>query len=227
MEHVHGLNYLDLSVSDFDLGHRIVGFINYKVDWLDHLTTSFSLFYNGQSGDVFSYVYNDDGDLNGEGENESNLVYVPASQGEIVFADAATAGAEWTALDNFISNDPYLNSRRGDYAERNGARAPFSHILDFKFAQDIYVSSGDYKHTLQLTFDLFNLGNLINPKWGRKYYVSYNSFWLLDFEGFVDEANGDYTPTFSFDDPGDVWDIDDIGVNSSRWQAQIGLRYIF
>jgi len=227
METVNGLNYLDLSISDFDIGHRVVGFLNYKFDWISHLTTSFTLYYNGQSGDVFSYVYNDDGNINGEGENEGNLIYVPASQSEIVFADAATAAEQWAALDNFIENDPYLSTRRGQYAERNASRAPFRNIIDFKFAQDIYVTGGDYKHTLQLTFDLFNLGNLINPDWGRWYYVSYNTFTLLDFEGFVDEAGDDYTPTFSFSDPGDVWDIDDIGVNSSRWQAQIGLRYIF
>ena len=228
METVNGLNYLDMSISDFDLGHRIVGFINYKVDWINHLTTSLSLIYNGQSGDVYSYVYNDyPGILNGEGENTGNLIYVPASQDEIVFADAATTADQWTALDNFIENDKYLSTRRGDYAERNAARGPFSHIFDFKFAQDVYVTAGDYKHTLQLTFDLFNLMNLINNKWGRKYYISYNYSTLIDFEGFVDEAGGDYTPTFSFTDPGDVWDIDDIGVNSSRWQAQIGIRYIF
>ncbi len=105
---------------------------------------------------------------------------------------------------------------------------PFNHIIDFKFAQDIYVSSGEMKHTLQLTFDLFNLGNLINSSWGRMYYVGNKAMTLVDFEGFVDEDGGDYTPTFGFDAPeGDVWDIDDIGVNSSRWQAQIGIRYIF
>ena len=228
MENVSGLNYLDLTVSDFDLGHRFLAYANYKVDWIGHMTSSFTLYYNGQSGDVFSYVYNDNGNLNGEGENAGNLIYVPASQSEIVFSDAATASAQWSALDAFIENDDYLSTRRGEYAERNGARMPFTSVIDFKFAQDIYVSSGDIKHTLQLTFDLFNLGNLINSDWGRMFYVSNNALRLIDFDGFVNEAGGDYTPTFTFDAPeGDVWDIDDIGVQSSRWQAQIGLRYIF
>ncbi len=227
-EQVNGLNYLGLTYSDFDLGHRVVGYVNYKVDWINHMTSSFTFFYNGQSGDRFSYVYNDYGDLNGEGENSGNLIYIPASQSEIEFADAATASAQWTALDAFIESDPYLSTRRGLYAERNGARTPFSNIIDFKFAQDIYVSSGDMKHTLQLTFDLFNMTNLINNKWGRMYYIGNDALRLIDFEGFVDDVNGDYTPTFSFDEiDGDVWDIDDIGVQSSRWQAQIGLRYIF
>lgn len=51
---------------------------------------------------------------------------------------------------------------------------------------------------------------------------------LLDFEGFVDAANGDYTPTFELNTrDGDIWNIDDSGYRSSRWQAQIGVRYIF
>ena len=225
METVNGLNYLDLSISDFDLGHRIVGYVNYSVDWIGHLKSSFSLFYNGQSGDPFSYVYNDYGDMNGEGENSGNLIYVPANQGEIVLVDGDMSAAEqWAALDAFIENDDYLSTRRGQYAERNGARNPFTNIFDFKFAQDIYVSSGDYKHTLQLTFDLFNIGNLINNKWGRMYYISNDAYTLMDFEGFDDDGT---TPTFSFEDDGEPWNIDDIGVQSSRWQAQIGIRYIF
>jgi hypothetical protein len=227
METVNGLNYLDMSRSDFDLGHRVVGYLNYKVDWIGHLVSSFTLFYNGQSGDVFSYVYNDNGNLNGEGENEGNLIYVPASRDEIEFADAATADAQWEALDAFISNDEYLDSRRGDYAERNGSRTPSIHIFDFKFAQDIYVKGGETRHTLQLTLDLFNVGNMINKNWGRRYYTVNNAFTLIDFVGYRDAANGDYTPTFGFNEPDNVWSIDDIGVNSSRWQAQIGLRYIF
>jgi len=203
MEQVNGLNYLDLSISDFDMGHRVVGYINYTIDWLNHLTSSFTLYYNGLSGRPFSYVYNDFGDLNGESENSGNLIYVPASQDEIIFADAATANAQWEALDAYIENDEYLSTRRGEYAERNGARYPFTNIFDFKFAQDIYVSSGSMKHTLQLTFDLFNLGNLINKDWGRMYYVTNDAFTLISFEGFEDAAagNGDLSPTFSFDDP--------------------------
>lgn len=227
MENIHGLNYLDLTISDFDLRYRIIGYVNYKVDWIDHLTSSFTLFYNGQSGDAFSYVYNDYGDLNGEGENPGNLIFVPEEQGDIVFADDATAGEQWAALNVFIEDDPYLSTRRGMYAERNAARTPFENIIDFKFTQDIFVNYGGYKHTLQLTFDLFNLGNLINNKWGRMHYVDDNALQLIEFSGFLEDAGG-YTPTFTFDAPeGDVWDIDDNGVNSSRWQAQIGLRYIF
>ncbi len=220
MEQVNGLNNLELSTSDFDMGHRIIAFVTYQKEYLKNLSTAISLYYNGQSGEVYSYIYNDYGSLNGNGESSNNLIYIPASSSDINL----TSG-NWGELDEFINNDDYLSEHRGEYAERNGARNPFSSIIDLKFIQDIFVDAGGRKHTLQLTFDIFNLTNLINKDWGRRYYISNAAFPLLDFEGFDIDGT---TPTFSFDKPdSDIWSIDDVGFNSSRWQAQIGIRYIF
>ena len=221
MEQVNGLNNLELSYSDFDLGHRIVGFASYHFEWLNHLGTTFSLFYNGQSGKRYSYVYNDYGDLNGNGESDNNLIYIPATSSEISLNDGS-----WADLDAYIEADPYLSKHRGEYAERNGARTPFTHIFDFKIIQDIFTNFGsDRRHTLQLTFDIFNLGNMINKNWGRRYWVSNDAYKLIDFYDFDTDGT---TPIFEFDAPnGDPWNIDDSGIQSSRWQAQFGVRYIF
>ncbi|NQU81804.1 MAG: TonB-dependent receptor [Bacteroidetes bacterium] len=220
MEQVNGLNNLDLSRSDFDMGHRIIAFVTYQKEYLKNLSTAISLYYNGQSGEVYSYIYNDYGNVNGNGESNNNLIYIPASSSEIVL----TSG-NWGELDEFINNNDYLSEHRGEYSERNGARNPFSSVVDLKFIQDIFVDAGGRKHTLQLTFDIFNLTNLINKDWGRMYYISNAAFPLLDFKGFDTDGT---TPTFSFSKPdSDIWSIDDAGFNSSRWQAQIGIRYIF
>jgi hypothetical protein len=237
MENVNGLNNLDLSYSDFDLGSRITGYITYTKEFLKHLKSTFSLYYNGQSGSRFSYVYYNDASHNGHeyinGENQYNnveLIYIPASQDEIKFANDATAAQQWADLNAFIEGDKYLSKHRGEYAERNGARVPWSNIFDFKFSQDLFVNVSDRRQTLQFTFDVFNLGNLLNKKWGRRYYVSYGDYSLLNFEGFEKDINGNMTniPTFKFVKPkSKPWSIDDSGINSSRWQAQIGLRYIF
>ncbi|MGQ1889767.1 TonB-dependent receptor [Thermophagus sp. OGC60D27] len=229
METVNGLNNLDLSRSDFDLGHKINGYITYTVEYLKHLKSTFSLYYNGQSGMPFSYSYNDNGGVNGEGENEGNLIYVPASKDEIVFATGdglPSADEQWDNLNQFIQNDDYLSERRGKYAERNGARAPMSHIFDFKFVQDVWVNVSGSKQTLQFTIDIFNVGNLLNKDWGRRYYVPYGNSTIINFEGFAADGT---TPTYSFSRDGDYepWNIDDSGLNSSRWQAQIGIRYKF
>ncbi len=229
-EHVNGLNNLDLSYSDFSPGHRVTGLVSYTAEWLGALKSTFSLYYNGQSGRRYSYVVY--GYLNGERENRtSDLMYVPATASEITLGeydrdasayDYSNASAMWSDLNAFIEGDDYLSTRRGEYAERNGAVAPFSHIFDFMFSQDLFVNVADHRQTLQLTFNVFNLGNMINADWGRRYYVSYGSYGLISLEGF----DGD-TPVYSFTDYGDPFDIDDSGINSSRWQAQLGLRYIF
>ncbi|NOY38445.1 MAG: TonB-dependent receptor [Chlorobi bacterium] len=225
MEQVNGLNNLDLSYSDFDLGSRVVAFLSYRKEYANHLATTIGLYYNGQSGPRFSYIYNDRGNMNGNGESDNNLIYIPKNQGDIVFADAATASQQWTDLNDFIENDAYLSKHRGEYAERNGARLPFNNVVDMKIAQDIFVTTGDIKNTLQVTFDVFNLTNLLNKNWGRRYYVSYDYYRLIRFEGFDTDGT---TPTFSFNKPsGNIWNIDDSGIVSSRWQAQVGLRYIF
>lgn len=229
METVSGRNAMKLSRSDFDLGHRIVGFASYKVDYLKFGATTLSLFYNGQSSNPFSYVYRNS-IVNDWARTESNdLIFIPATKDQIVFKDNATADAQWAALDEYIKSDSYLNNNRGGYAERNSSRPPMVHIFDFKILQDFYINAGGKKHTLQLSWDVFNIGNLVNKKWGRQYFVNNDNFPLVTFEGFKNAAGGDYTPLMSFKKPtGTPWGLNDGSTgNISRWSSQLGIRYIF
>ena len=234
MENVYGLNHLEMSYSDFDLGSRILAFVSYKKEYANNFATTISVYYNGQSGSRYSYVYNDYGDLNGEGENAGNLIYVPNDASEINLIDIVddvlvvkTTEEQWNNLNALIKSDDKLNDRRGDYAERNGSRLPFESTFDLRIAQDFYLKAGKQTHTLQVSLDIFNFANLLNKDWGVKRYISYGAYQLLDFEGYMEDGT---TPQFSYDGPDDVEDIyniDDSGLFSSRWQAQIGVRYIF
>ncbi|AFM04388.1 outer membrane receptor for ferrienterochelin and colicins [Bernardetia litoralis DSM 6794] len=256
VQNVNGKNDLDLAYSNFDLGSRVVGMVSYRLDYLDHAATTISLFYNGQSGNRFSYIYNGQlaNDDTGSSSTASDLIYVPANQSDIVFnpitrtVDGAevvvTADQQWQAFDNYIKNDEYLNGRRGDYAERNGSRLPFVSTLDLRILQDFYIKTANgTKHNLQLSFDVFNFTNLINKDWGRMYFTYNENVTLVDFEGVNTVTNPDgstsYIPTFQFGsisssgeyqtitEAKDNYTIDDSGVNSSRWQMQIGVRYSF
>ena len=221
-------NRAEVGVSGFDPGHRIVGNISYAKEYINHLKTMVSLTYIGQSGRVVSYIYNDYyGDFTKEAYQGPQLIYVPANSSEIIFDETdATAAAQWAELDAFISGNKYLDSRRGQYAERNGSRLPFENRFDFRIAQDIFVMAGQRRQTLQITFDIFNIGNMISKDWGRIYYASNGNLDIIEFAGM--QADGT-TPTFVFNRPkNDIpWRIDDSGLNSSRWQAQLGVRYIF
>jgi hypothetical protein len=63
------------------------------------------------------------------------------------------------------------------------------------------------------------------------YYASNGNVSLVKFEKLTtDPVTGDKTvPTFSFKRPknDEAYSISDSGLNSSRWQAQIGIKYIF
>lgn len=234
---VRGKNDIDLAISNFDLGHRVVSFLSYRIDYLGHAATTISLFYTGQSGERYSYGYADGSSKYlGEDNQALELIYVPKDQGDIMLVDVKdskgnvtlAATQQWTDLDAFINADAYLSSHRGEYVERNHSKAPFTHIFDMRIAQDIYINVGGKRNTIQIGLDVYNLGNMINKDWGRIYYTSgayYSNYPLIKMEGF--KADGT-TPQFSFTKPkGAIWGIDDSGLLSSRWQAQLSFRYIF
>src|SRR5690606_5560799 len=145
METVNGRNFITLSNSDFDPGHRFNAYIAKKFTYLNNsMATTISLVYNGQSGNRVSYVLNR-GMVRDEDNNETNdLIFVPTELqlNEMVFLSNTVNGVTYTpdqqrALFNeFIENDRYLRNRRGQYAERNGSRLPFSNIIDLKIQQD-------------------------------------------------------------------------------------------
>ena len=243
----NNLNNIQLTRSDFDPGSRILAYASYRKEYLGKMATTLGLVYTGQSGQPYSYVINQSSgsrnvrnqDVFQNSPHDGDLPYIPRNEAEANLVDlfdregvlVATAAEQWQQLDAFIEADDYLSGRRGQFAERNMARQPFTNIIDLKFMQEFYINVGDKRNTLQVTVDIFNFTNMLNRDWGRIETVSFNAFSLLDFRGYVDAANGDYTPTYNFTrgdtSPDEIFNIDDSGINSSRWQMQFGLRYIF
>ncbi len=235
-ESVNGSNALDLSISDFSQGHRVLSNAVIDFKWSENLKTTIGLFYEGSEGTPFSYVIGGrDNLIDDTGERFLALPFVPENFAQANLVDAtdrdgnvtSTAAQQYAALDAFIQGDDYLSGRRGNFAERNASRARWSHVIDLKFAQDFSFSTGDTKHTFQLTADIFNFTNLINKDWGRRYFTSgFDTATLLNFEGFADDGT---TPEYTFNQgvENGLNNIDDAGLRSSRWQGQLGLRYIF
>jgi hypothetical protein len=219
-------NQFVLGVSDNQLRHRIIGSASFFKEYLEHFGTSISLFYTGRSGNNFSYTYA--GDMNNDGINGNDLIYVPRTQNEVVLvptnaSDTRTADQIWADLNNYIINDPYLSERKGQFAERNGAETPWSHKIDLSIRQDFYLMVGGKKNTLQLSFDVFNFGNMLNSDWGI--VQTPNRTQLINFRGSTDgTATG--RPVLSFDKVNSTF-RDNIDPFISKWEAQIGVRYIF
>ncbi len=221
---VNNPNNPALANSNFDIRHRTIGSAGYRIEYGKNkaFATGFSLFYAGTSGSPFTYLYN--GDVNGDGAFSNDLLYVPNSASEIKLvaltgSNPATVAEQWTALNNFIEQDPYLKTRRGQYAERNGARTPWEHRFDLRVTQDLGITIKERVHRFQLTFDIFNVGNLLNKDWGKSYFVANQAYQLITY---TTSGGGGYT--FRAPSENKAFNISDL---ASRWQGQFGVRYIF
>jgi len=230
-------NNAQLAYSNFDLRHRIVATVGTNWIWNAVNTTSLSFFYSGQSGNPYSVVYNSGGNPFGNAAN-ANLPYIPKNQSDIRLVDngSYTAAQQWADLDKLISNDKYLKSRRGQYAERNGLRTPWNHDLDLKLMHEFKLSKTNKYQSLQISFDVFNVLNLLNNDWGHITFVTNVNNYTVNLLTFAKDANGvaagkpssGYLPTFTFNKPtglnGNYYTVDPI---NSRWQGQVGIKYNF
>ncbi|WP_203256566.1 TonB-dependent receptor [Hyunsoonleella ulvae] len=216
-----------LSFSNFDLRHKFVSSHSYNFDIGKKSTGFISFLYNGRAGSPFSYVYR--GDLNRDGSSRNDIIYVPRDASEINLVDITDASGnvtvsateQWQRLNNFIERDPYLRERRGQVAERNGARTPWNHELDMKLEYGLSLKNGD---AISLSVDMLNVFNFINKDWGRLVFVPNvvnSSFSLLDFRGIENNE-----PQFQFNIPeGTEPYVTDLF--NSRWRAQLGIKYSF
>ena len=240
MPTVAGQNYLDLSYADNDLRHRIIGMVNYRIDYGDKTggATIITLGMISNSGSKISYVYGSD--LNGDGQRNNDLIYVPNAASEMTFVDIVksktdptvvfTAAQQQAAYDAYIDNNEYLKTRRGNYAERNGDAFPWLNRFNFSAVQEVYFKVGpkQMKNTLQFRFDILNVGNMLNNKWGVG-YVSTTTQPLT-----ISKVDAAGLPSYQLATQvvdGQTILLRDSYVKSitidNVWQAQFGIRYIF
>ncbi len=227
-------NLLAAQRSDFALGSRLNSFISMNTEIADAVTATLSIFYNGQQGQSYSYIY--DGNLTNEDSRERSLVYIPSGRDDINLVDildddgnvSVSAAQQWEDLDAFISQDEHLSANRGTYAEKNASRTPWENNLDLQGKLGFFVKAGGKRHQLEATIDIFNVLNMISPDLGRDYFMSdggnFASYQLLNFEDYMADGT---TPTFTYTGPTTSDEIYDLNDFTSRWRGQVGLRYIF
>ena len=204
--------------------NRVIGSVSYRKEYAKHFATTVSLFYNGQTGGRYSLL--DYTDLNKDGYR-NDLMYVPtdAELEKMVFTDihsnnnTVTAAEQKDALIKWIEGNGELRKSKGTHIKRNQMTLPFEHHFDFHFAQDFFVDIAGQRNTIQLNFDIINVGNLLNKKWGM-YYQTNSGYDLTPLTTKIG-TNG---ATYQFYDPGEMYTNTNI---TSRWHAQVGLKYIF
>ncbi len=243
-------NTQEFSSSSFIVPHRIVAALSYRKEYLKHLASTFSFFYEGAIQGKFSYIYGaasgtapagftNGADVNFDG-NSSDLMYIPNNPSEITFvpmtvgsgATARTYSAQEQsdAFFAYMAQDKYLSSHKGQVAQRNGAQTPFYHRVDFKFAQELFTNVGNRRNTVMLTFDCLNFLNFVNKNWGiRDFFVVSNPLratknattGVVNYQLATYIPNGTTTPIL----------IDQTFIKSlstsSTYSFQLGLKYIF
>jgi outer membrane receptor protein involved in Fe transport len=228
-----------LSKADYIVPDRVVAALSYRKEYFKHLGTTISFYYEGASDGRFSYNYDGDFNRDESGFPANDLIYIPKNPSEITFlnrpASALTNNIPYTAQQqsdmffNYIEQDKYLSSHKGEYAERNGASLPWRNRIDFKFLQDVFTNIGGRRNTLQFSLDVVNFGNLINREWGRIRTINASQILLPQNTSSL-VAGGTVKPTFWLaTDRGNLISetFRDVLSVSATYSIKIGLRYIF
>ncbi|WP_233992728.1 TonB-dependent receptor [Salinibacter altiplanensis] len=231
------VNDAGLGTADYEIRHRILGQLNYTINYADRFGTSFGLVYEGRSGEPFSWIY--DGNANGDtgdGATANDLVYVPASESEIFLESD-----NWDLMNALIEGEEALDDARGSVIDRNTARTPWQHLLDFRLGQTIRTFEGQ---RIQFTLDVENVLNLLNDDWGQVENVSFNNVQAWGIDGYISEKDVGTEvigrtvtqddvgkPVVSFEEEtvrenlnGEQFFVDNI---SSRWRLRLGVKYTF
>ena len=240
------INGVDLGTADFETRHRVLAYTTFRTEYAGRFSSELGLILDAQSGEPYSWVYN--GDANGDAQSGTggrfnDLVYVPAAE-----TDVFLTSQNWPLLDAYLTGEDDLDNARGGFAERNSGRTPWNTRLDLNFTQGVNTVRGQ---RLEFEVTMQNVLNYLNDSWGRIHVTSFNQVQLLDFTGYVTQAQVGTLlagrvvtsddvgkPIVSFDTENAV-DPDNrvtevlTGTRSplasvaSRWQLRFGLRYQF
>ena len=169
--HAGDPNNPGLQYSQYSPGHRTYLQMSYSKEYFSFGQTTISAFFEARTIGNASYVFG--GDANNDTGSGNDLIYIPRDQSEMNFTQfTTTSGRTFTsaeqaaAFDAYINQDAYLNTRRGEYAERNAVFLPLVKRLDLNVSQDLFRSFSGHKASGQLRIDILNFGNMLNSNWG-------------------------------------------------------------
>ena len=170
---------LTAGISSDDIPHRVVVAGTYVAPWTRN-PTEVSFYYVGESGRPFTFIAFGAlrGDLNADGSNANDPIYVPRNAldtTEIRFSGfSASAGADTStaaqagrvrvqqqAFQDFVENTSCLRRQRGQILARNSCREPWSNTTIASIRQTVAVAS----RAIEVQLDIFNVLNLLNGNW--------------------------------------------------------------
>lgn len=206
------------SRSDYEIRHRFIASVTKEIRWSERFQTLINLVYEGRSGRPYSYVFANDinADRVNSGGRQNDLLYVPSGPNDPLFGGMSNPATQ-DAFFAFI--DDRLADYKGQVVPRNTGTEPFIHQWDINITQRIGTIRN---HQLELLFSIKNVGNLLNKDWGQISQVGTFPRTVRVASGSV--VNDQY-----------VYNFNETAVNNelratnriSRWQALLGVRYLF
>jgi hypothetical protein len=206
--------------------NRINSSVSFEKAFLAGYKTRFGLFYEGRSGKPYSWTFKND--MNGDGIATNDVMYIPKAfgSGEVTFAgDTATSHANEQRFWDIVNANKALKNSAGGVVNRYSDFAPWTNSFDIKISQEIPGLFARNKG--RVSFDVLNVGNLLNKKWGHIMEMPFSSSGGQT-RGFVDyaglDAQGHYV--YAVRTQNDDYTIRQ-NKGESQWAAQVTVNYEF
>ena len=214
--------------SDYEVRDRLQVNLSKEFNLFDRYKTTATLYYEGRSGQPYSYVYS--GDLNHDGSTQNDAVAVPTGLDDARFDFSAMSTAQRDAYLVFMQTSE-LAAYAGRHAPRNAFIGPWQNRLDLSFSQQVKVAGPVHVEIFAnfinfgswLSKDLFNyVETLGSPDNSNQIRVLGNATYT---------AEGRIRPTATLDAQGNIslptasQFLPNNG--SSRWRVQGGVRLKF
>jgi len=179
--------------------------------------TTIGVFFEGRRGKPYSWTYIND--LNGDGVNGNDLMYIPRApgSGEVVFRGGA---AEETRFWEIVDANPALRNAKGGVVGRNNEFAPWVNSFDVRLSQQLPGFGSKQRATI--TLDILNFGNLLNKNWGRINEIAFPSN-----RSFVNYAGLDAQGRYVYSLGSTESLVTRQASGESQWAAQLTMRYEF
>lgn len=225
MATVDGPTAVKLHNSQYVEPDRIVASMNLH----DKSGNHYSFIYEAWRGNS-NYAFMTQNDMNGDGFNY-DAIYIPRDN-EVGVGSGDFRFKTQDDLDRFMAflhNNSYLKKHQGKYAEAYSYYSPWVHRVDFSYKHDFKLNVGQTKHTLQLSFDMKNVLNFFNSKWGVAKYlnpaIGSDGARVLKYEGVDAQGYATFSTPKAVDGNTQSWTYNHaIG---QCWYASIGLKYYF
>lgn len=219
---VEGPNNIRLHNSQYVTPDRlVVGLTTH-----DKSNNHYSFIYEAWRGGA-NYSFMTVNDINADGYNY-DVIYVPTDEEVANGSFRFVSADDQTRFMDYVKANNYLKNRQGKYAEAYSVYSPWVHRIDFSYKHDFVLNDGNNDHRLQLSFDIKNLMNLFNSKWGVAKYLNPEigaEARILKYEG----VDADGVATFST--PSAIHKDTETFTTSyslgQAWYMSVGVKYIF